>query len=448
MTQSRMHARTMGVLLALTLALPAAAGAQTAFAWPARDLDDARYSWPEQCMALAGRLEANAWRGDARAMRDTLPYDPQDTLPASVVAAVRTCVAKFPIERAAPLELSWLFHLELVAHQDVQVKRVVERQLALARTRPARASVLAAAVPALLAARPARVREALSYAARVDSLTGVADEVRRAVHRQLASYAISVLDTTLLISQLAAYRTDDEAVDVLSSVALRMLRQRTPDEATAIREEMLARAAATGATAPSQLLEMVDRMVAPAGRPPIAANFWISSLPGDTIRPAPGKVSLLVFVGERCGGRGASACAPNYAVLRRLHQRFGATLDITLMARTDGYFRSYAPPTPAEEAELLRQYFLEDVGLSGALSVVTTPFTRLPNPDGRRRDGATPNLHYFGWTEQDGTDNRAPEWFLNAFLVGPDGLVKLRSGCTPDQERLLTALIAKLISAR
>jgi hypothetical protein len=452
MTPSCMYMRacTLGALLSLALAAPCMAGAQTTFAWPVRNLDDARYASPEQCVALSERLQANAWGWSADAMRDTLPFDPQDTLPAALVLAVRTCVAKFALERAAPLELPWLLSLDLVAREDEQAKRVVARALALAGTKTARANVLNATIATLLAARPARVADAVSYAAQVDALTGVADAARREVHRQLARYAISVLDTTLLVAQLAAYRASDDFVDLLPLTQLRMLRQRTPDERVAIRELVTARATAAGATMSpqglnAQLGETLNR-VAPPGRPVVAADFWFASPPDDTIRPAPGKVSLLVFVGVRCAIV-ADACAPEYAVLRRLHQRFGNALDITLMARTEGYFRKYPPPTPPEEAELLRQFFLEDVGLSGALSVIATPFMRLPDPDRRRRDGATPNLRYFGWIEQDGLDNRGAERILSAFLVGPDGEVKARLDCEPDTERLLAALAAKMVDA-
>ena len=73
---------------------------------------------------------------------------------------------------------------------------------------------------------------------------------------------------------------------------------------------------------------------------------------------------------------------PEFATLREWARRFPA-LELTLVARTLGYFATVAQPDPAQEAERLRRWLHEEQQLPGALAVTRWPFRRLPAPDRR-----------------------------------------------------------------
>lgn len=446
--------------------------AQATFEWPARAVDYTRYRHPEQCLSLANRLVEVGWRGEAKALRDTARYDPQrDTLPTRVMQTVRRCVANVDVETAQPFELPWLLRLYLIAGQDDQVEAVVARQLALARTPEARATTLLRTVTTLLAdlrsariallddAWPAWITLAKAYAAQLDSMGAVAWKERKDVHLwPLWRYIQATLDTALMRSNLAAYEAalaDGGAAAaskpglygiLMSEKVAAVLDHEYPLDARAF---FTAYAATHYPGVPEESVqELIDGLLG-KGRPQVAGDFWFQA---DTARPVasayprPGKVSFLVFVGEPCGG----TCAGAYAVLRRLKERFGDSLEIVLMARTMGYFRQLPPPSPAEEAELTRQYFFEDVKLADVLSVVSTPFTHFPDPDGRYFAQGTPNLHHFGYIESDGTDNdavwSAPLGSLVGYFTGPDGEIKERALVDLNYERLLNFLAAKMIA--
>lgn len=444
----------IAILGALLPSAPAAA--QTTFEWPERPIDFTRYTNPEQCMSLADRVVATGWRGEERSKRDTLTYNPLDTLPARVVTEVGRCVDSFDVHDAEPFELPWLFHLDLLANRDDQVRAVVARQTELAGTPVARAKAMLGTVKQLLDAQPVRLEMAREYTARLDSMGSQAAEQRMNVHLWLFwRYAMATLDTVLMRSEHEAYEA--AVVDAgsptagfnLSGMMMRekvaaVLRPEAPDARAFFRKLPATRYP----NIPTAKVEEIIDLLYGHGPLRVAGDFWFGEgAAAGSLHPTPGKVSFLVFVGAPCGGR----CAGAYAVLRRLEERFGDRLDIVLMARTMGDFRLLPPPTPAEEAELIRQYFLEDVKLSDALGVVSTPFLRLPDPDGRYFEQGTPNLHYFNFSERDDTDNDAA-WgtasgALIGYFTGPDGQVKARTTVDPKSDLVVNALAAKLIAA-
>lgn len=127
---------------------------------------------------------------------------------------------------------------------------------------------------------------------------------------------------------------------------------------------------------------------------PIKADFWFRHGTGeDTVRPTPGKVGLVYGVDNIwCVGLADSPegrlsgerddCWDSFAALRRLAQRF-PELQVTIVVRTHRAMGYSAYPDSTQEAELIRRWLHEGQRLPGALAVVVTPFSRLPDPDRR-----------------------------------------------------------------
>jgi hypothetical protein len=100
------------------------------------------------------------------------------------------------------------------------------------------------------------------------------------------------------------------------------------------------------------------------------------------------------------------SCASQLADLHRLSERF-PTLQIIIVTRTHGSFLYVTPPSPAEEAALVRQW-IEQYRIRGAVVAISpTPFWNLPHPDGRRIERDTPVIssYRFGksWKPETGT---------------------------------------------
>ncbi|HEX7940617.1 MAG TPA: hypothetical protein VF488_02365, partial [Gemmatimonadaceae bacterium] len=156
----------------------------------------------------------------------------------------------------------------------------------------------------------------------------------------------------------------------------------------------------------------------PIGEPaaPVEGTVWFGRDDASAPRPSKGKLGLVLFLDYNCRGMSNGRCWPAYASLRRLAHRF-PTLQVTVVARTHGFFSEMAPPTPAEEAQVLHEWWQEFHRLPGALAVTATDFWRLDDPDRRRIDRPTPNeTHYsFGrsWELKPGM----------AFLVDRDGTI-------------------------
>ena len=75
--------------------------------------------------------------------------------------------------------------------------------------------------------------------------------------------------------------------------------------------------------------------------------------------------------------------------LRRLQESYADRVDLVAVTSTVGYFRGNGPLDPEKEVEMLRSYFLDDLGFTGDIAVTETQFTRFP--DGRRDPEETPN---------------------------------------------------------
>lgn len=412
------------------------------FPAPAGRATYSRYIVPEQCLA-ATRRAADSVRWGAR--RDTLPYDTRDTLPAAAVKTARECGARFSVAEVEPLSLPALRDLALLAGHDSVARAVTERRILAASDEPlaARATVLGEAVTAYTSARPLRLDLAREYLRRLDALGPAAARERAQAHATLInSYVVGMLDTTMLNEEVHALiamlddlpdsvRASDPEYWQAQELGIRMAAM----QAAALREGpdvALARLRERGWTRGTMLGERA---------PAITAKYWFARPDSMMPSPRPGKISMVVYVDHACGVQ----CFPYYATLRRIGRRF-PRVEITLVTQTRGYFRLRPPPTPAEEAELDRRYFLDELRLPGALAVDVTEYSRLPEPDGRRIDQPPRNTMRYA-PAGDRVSSMSAGFFLPLYLVSADGVIQFADHLWPARERIVVAEIEAMLRA-
>lgn len=447
----------LGLLLGVAALVPGAGTlpAQTRFEWPARPAALGEYATPEECLAAVDRLRARANWG---ARDDTLSLAERDrgSEPPSVVAAARRCSLHLTGERLPAASRPLFLKLLLIAGRDSAFEAVVERQLAEAHSLAERVAVLGAAAQQSLSAQPPRLAFAEALAHRLDSFGPPAARARMEAYFRLSYLARRRRDSVLVartapraLAAAALFDSASPSLLIKSALAagkvelgtprpLDILSDSGPDAYVRfIRREYAAALVAQGVSRDSAARFAETDAVRGAGLAarPLEGEYWYGRGNQAGPLPAPGRVSLIVFVDHRCGAK----CYPGYAMLKRLERRFADSLDIILVAQTFGYFRMRPPPSPAEEAEAMRHYFLEELRLPGVLSVSVTPFKRLPEPDGRFIHGATPNDVNYGvdprWTGQ---------WNM-MFVVGPTGTILYRREARLEVEREVTDLIAAAI---
>jgi hypothetical protein len=464
-------------LCALVVVLLARAGqAQTRFEWPTDTVDVTRYTTPEECLAATRRVKIHAQQWGP-VWADTLAFTPERAtapLPPAVLETARRCSARFVAETAPLADFAPLMTLYLLAGRDGEAAIIVRRRLAAvaATALRERAAVLDSAlegyvyVPfgdASLESQPIRLAAAESLLVALtrlpDTALSVSDRMQSAF--QLMRAAMNAGDTAALrrVGQVFVdMRARLSAADrrspfyeawggMLSYLALNMMHERALLDS--LRHSTASYVALKRSYWAQASGERPDALQFPIGEtaPAIHGDSWFRGGDTSVARPTKGKLALVVYLDYEC--RDVSwGCAGDYAALRRLALRYPA-VEVTVMARTHGYFSTLAPPTPGEEAGVLRQWWQEYQRLPGALAVTYTSFWRLDAPDSRRIDHAVANetRYSFGrsWKLQPGM----------AFLVDQDGIildaVKLGvrdSFGIPDEETHLGQLIDVLLTKR
>ena len=413
---SRWH---LAAMLALAVAA-VAAPAQTSFQWPDTTAPVSSYTQVDECLAAIARVRAAKERQDAADWTDTLPFDRQamlrPALPAVTEIATK-CAARFTEPTTNLADFSRLLPLYLAASRDSDAARLVARRIAAvpATNALARASVADSAFDAYIHARPARfgaaedilVHRAHSSANRLERMTiyntlmratrDAGDSVRA---RRAARWLIAVADSLTREereSETFQRMEDDaggryvvyEAVSVLagSGAILDSLRKSTAALVA------LERATWTNATG-----ERPEALPIPLGKqaPPITADFWFPGDAARTPRPTRGHVSLVLFIdAAECMQNGttedaARGCAAPLVNARRLVER-SPEVELTIVAQTHGFFMYLQPMSPADEAELIRQWLDTYHIPRMAIAVTSTPSWRLPAPDSRRVNKPTAN---------------------------------------------------------
>jgi hypothetical protein len=398
-----------------------------------------RYVTPGQCVQAAERLQRLYWR-DKRP--DTVVFAPAtDSVPAPVAQALRRCVDRFSVQTVVPADLRNLATVYLWTGQDSLAQRAMDRLAVTSRAQSARDRgwELWLWASTLLAIRPTRTSMARQVLAQLDALGAPAALWRVFAHRQYADYAWSVNDraTSEAEGRLGIAATHQlstaERIDWYNHVEGAYLSAAVP---LALRQ---------GGTAALALLDTMTADVAPlrpAGSPDqrrlvaslaedrvlfeslgrrdlhVHADAWYGAN-GDTIRPRPGRLSLVLFM-----------YGPSYetfATVRRLHALYGAKgLDIIFLTSTSGAFRELPMPNPRVEADSMGQYTLHFLGLPGTVAAEWTPFSYIA--DGRRRNDETPNQRVFGHLG-------------GSVLIDRSGVVRWIDSVQPSSEAVWTAVI-------
>ena len=432
------------LLASIALAPPVAA--QTLFAWPDTTVQVTKYATVEQCLAATARVSSGLARQEALTVwRDTMPPDPRHALepaPALVTETAKRCAARFTEPTAEVADFAPLLVLYLQAGRDADAAALVTRRVASvpAKNTPERTAVEDSAVNIYLAARPTR----LDAAERIllARARGRADRIDRiAIYSRLMTAADGVGDTTrarraagwvvAVADSLTKAERESEKFETMGGnggsgkmvvygamltltgvpTMLDSLRHGTAS-LVALERSMWART--TG--------ERPDALPVPVGEraSTITADHWFPAEAASTPRPRPGHVSLLFFLDRSSclwsnSGDTKEMCGAPLSYLRRLSEQFPA-LDVTVVTRTRGSFLYAPPPSPAEEAEMIRRW-LEPYRIPRlTVAVTSTPFWNLPRPDGRRIDKDTPNLTNYsfgkGWKPSNGS-----------YLIDQDGIV-------------------------
>lgn len=437
-------------MVALVLAMGAAsAGAQTRFAWPDTTVPLARYATIEQCMAAIGRALGDAKRREALIMRrDTAPVDPKAALapaPAPVTETARRCGTRY-VEPTAPLtEFAPLLRLYLASGRDADAASLVARRLAAvpaARTREV-VAVRDTAVDIYLDARPMRLE--LAEKLLLERARSSSNRLERIeLYSRLMSAAQGARDSARteraarlvvrLADSLTTAERESEQFDKLGPLGGRFViyqAMRAQGGIQVMLDSLRHGTAALVALERSMWVqatgERPEALPMPIGEraPAITADYWFPRATPDTVRPRPGRVSLIVFldafVAHEClhlvsiRGDVDDDCPRSLAILRRLSERFPA-LEVTIVTGTRGSFLYVPPPTPTEEATLVGTW-LDAYRIPRAVVAITsTPFWNLPRPDARRIDKDSPNQTRY---------NFGKSWKARGqtFLVDQDGIV-------------------------
>jgi hypothetical protein len=439
--------------LVALVATAAPAAAQTRFAWPDTAVQVGRYTTVDDCLAAVSRVWRRVQQREERTVwRDTMPQNPRaalEPLPAPVQETAVRCAARFAEPTASLDDFAPLFALYLAADRDADASALLARRLAAvpAKSTRERVAVGDTAVDVYLHAHPVRLdaaerilveraRTGSDRIARLELYTrliraahGAGDTTRA---RRAAQWVVAVADSlTPAERESEAWENNNRGkMMVFNAMQELMGFQMILDS---LRRSTAALAALERNTWAQITGERPEALPLPVGEraPTITADYWFPREAAATPRPAPGHISLVFLMNHAaCVGVGAfgavwDQCTSPLYTLQRVSARF-PQLQITIVDRTAGSFVYLPPPTPADEAELARQW-LDAYRLPGAaLAVTKTPHWNLLLPDGRRIDKDTPNQIAYSF----GKSSQSSGWFL----VDQDGLIV--SAISSDEYRI------------
>jgi hypothetical protein len=411
--------RALIALAVFAILSPVVAAAQTRFPAPDTTVDFVRYTRVEDCLAAVERIQNDLERQKFSVMADTLPYDRAEALapaPAAVTAVAARCSARFAGATIDLADFRVPLRLFLAAGRDSDAAAVVARRLAAiaandtvdgARVTDTVVKIYVDARPSRLAAAEAiLVRRARGRAERIERLTtyfdlmwasqNAGDTVRA---RRVARWVLALSDS-LTPPERRSEQFDESHVPARLFVTVRTLAG-LQSQLDSLRKSTAAFVALEQAYWSQVTGERGDALPDIGKRAEaLSADYWFPSAAGAVPHPTPGGPTLVVLVRPpRCMeevefGDFIGGCDHQFAEVRRIARRFPA-LQIVVVVSTRGAFMYVPPPAPADEAALLAKW-LDNIRVPGAvLSVTSTPFLKLPEPDGRRINRDVPNeVHY------------------------------------------------------
>jgi len=367
---------------------------------PYRDIS--RYDTPGYCVAGMINIGHETWR---KHERDTLEVgSPHDSLAPAALAFGRRCAAKFTVQTTDPHELYNLMRLSIMLGDEAKAISAVNRRVTLATTPQTRADMFLDAMKESLDAQPAQYALARTMLTRMDSLGTTAPAQRVEGHAMMLRRAERDADTTAVaregkvLRQIATLLTPQETAehyedviigmsDSVYIVSFRHMPNFAAEVARYVQRDYVPKMRANGAGENEIRLVVAafDALASSVGTPapPVSGKYIFNPGP-DKVKPAPGKVTLLLEVPKGDGTMGKEM-----AMLRRLYTRYASQgLEIVLVEKTLGYSWSSPPQTPEQEAASDAWYYLQYLKLPFTLIVDETPFKHLP--DGRRVNGVIP----------------------------------------------------------
>lgn len=505
---------SLAIAVALAVMLPGAALAQTRFAWPDTTVNVEAYTTIEQCQAVVARSlwtsRTEEWLASG-IMRDTMPFDPREQRapnPEAVGETARRCMQRFAAPDSVPLsEFTALFQLYLHAGWDDAARALLERRFGAigAEIEGAKNETEAKAAEARLAAQiDTAVDIALGHAPawdlrprRYEMARSIvmkhADRVTDRVRRFLLYRSVLLLDGDLDLNgrlvDTARFARDGARVAALVDSLTERERGRL-QRSTGIPEDMDLVAAYSAqlerAIGWHIFLDTLRRSTTkydslmrdswsrftgmrpetygfgnPLGyrAPEIVADIWLGREDGGGPRPAKGRISLIVFLDPaECTGVVDAhddlygRCARSLIPLRRLMERFPA-LDVTIVAKADGYFMYLKDSVTLErEAELTKKW-LESYDVTATLAMSAPESWKLDSPDGRTIRSLTANELSYSFGRIAPVVNRPIVANSAAYLVDEDGLIvhtrqMNRFGVGEDYDKLVAILLERQVAGR
>jgi len=394
----------------------------------------ASYTTPKQCDQVKLWSESIYWR----ARRPDTTYYPRTgrRYQQVTIDSVRACISRFSIATTAPTELLGLGQAYLTAASPIQADSAFQALLrAVAKDSVrGRAWVLYQIVKAYLDAAPPQLTDAERYLTQLDALGSRAAAERMLAHRTLADRAQVRDSVSLWERELNASRT------AMHELQGDLQREYAPASAEVYRATAELRARQGNAPAALAILDTARRELVPLRpsveeilgnrrfenlgkpQPSVDATHWFNVGSTGSVRPTPGKVNYLMEV---------SLISPQgyyeaFGVVRRLMAKYGARgLDVTLMIRTEGYFRRRLVPADTEVANI-RHYYLDFLKLPITLAVWKTDLGK--RDDGRVEPRVFPNT-----------------WFVGDVIVDRKGIARLTTLTDRDHEAVIEDVIESLL---
>lgn len=437
--------------------------AQTKFELPDTTLDLSRYKDAEVCLAATSRLKRQFNKFN-RLWDDTLVVSSNEIsahLSPDIHEIAERCSSQFDAESVSLDQFGHWINLFLEADRDLDAKRVLERRTALIPSDSVDTlrAILMEALNEYMRIRPLRVSAAEAVLEQIEAVLDPNDvggfyslyRDRFILYKDLLmdtaqatriASAILVKTSTLSDQQRKSESYLPLGADLSYKAQSFLKREELIDSLQRSTAAFIALERAIWNETAKGLFSHLKMTGEPAKK--LDWSFQLGRKSSDNISivgnseadeeglnrefPQTGRIGLVVFLRSHCRDETSapsrydrrdrllfSDCMDTYAILRRLSVRF-PELDVILVSQTTGHVGFSKALSPAEEASLLGQWWLDYHRLPGTLLVTETRFFHLPQPDGRRVDEDVTNNRHYGLL--DGMRD-----FRYGFLIDPDGAI-------------------------
>ncbi len=371
--------------------------AQTRFEWPDSKVDVSSYQYLEDCYGAAQRVQDSVYARTA-VFVDTIPFARRtaaEPLPTNVIAIAQRCIDKYPVSQIPIGQSKLAQELFLIAGRDVDAAAVIQRHLTAfpANDTLARAFFLDTTARTYLAAVPARLMAAKPLVDEITSFGSVYPfNLKIGLYWAMMQSANALKNDTLMhhygnaLLAVAHNMTDEQrsspsyrSVPLIVWTTIRVLHR--ADLMDSLRSS-------TEAFVSFQQAQYMQAMgnsdpELPIGKPApiLKGDFWFPDSASKISYPQRGKVSVIVFVAPNIMSSNHEQV--RQAILHRFAQRY-SNIDLIFVAGTQGWFGPLEPPDPKRESQLMDTLFRRFQGFPAVLTVSTSRYIRLPDPDRRR----------------------------------------------------------------